>query len=75
MVDDGSSAVRYLRAMTLPAITLAIAMAVAAVRMLRDNLIEVLDSDYVRMAELKGLPPAPCCCAMPCPMRWCPPST
>jgi peptide/nickel transport system permease protein len=27
------------------------------VRMLRDNLIEVLDSEYVRMAELKGLPP------------------
>ena len=41
--------------MTLPAITLAIVMAVYAVRMLRDNLIEVLDSDYVRMAELKGL--------------------
>ena len=37
--------------------TLAIAMAIAAVRMLRDNLIEVLDSEYVRMAELKGLPP------------------
>ena len=31
-------------------------MAIAAVRMLRDNLIEVLDSEYVRMAELKGLP-------------------
>jgi peptide/nickel transport system permease protein len=24
--------------------------------MLRDNLIEVLDSDYIRMAELKGVP-------------------
>ena len=31
-------------------------MAVYAVRMLRDNLIEVLDSEYIRMAELKGLP-------------------
>ena len=41
--------------MALPAMTLAIVMAVYAVRMLRDNLIEVLDSDYVRMAELKGL--------------------
>jgi peptide/nickel transport system permease protein len=30
-------------------------MAVYAVRMLRDNLIEILDSDFVRMAELKGL--------------------
>ncbi len=55
LVDETSSYVEYLRAMTLPAATLAIVMAVYAVRMLRDNLIEVLDSDYVRMAELKGL--------------------
>jgi peptide/nickel transport system permease protein len=55
LVDESSSAWDYLRAMTLPAVTLAIVMAVYAVRMLRDNLIEVLDSDYIRMAELKGL--------------------
>jgi peptide/nickel transport system permease protein len=55
LVDNTSGSLEYLRAMTLPAITLAIVMAVYAVRMLRDNLIEVLDSDYVRMAELKGL--------------------
>ena len=55
LVDESSSALEYLRAMTLPAVTLAIVMAVYAVRMLRDNLIEVLDSDYIRMAELKGL--------------------
>jgi peptide/nickel transport system permease protein len=55
LVDGSSSAMEYIRAMTLPAVTLAIVMAVYAVRMLRDNLIEVLDSDYVRMAELKGL--------------------
>lgn len=57
LVDHSSSALDYLRAMTLPAVTLAVIMAVYAVRMLRDNLIEVLDSDYVRMAELKGLSP------------------
>jgi peptide/nickel transport system permease protein len=57
LVDHSSSAWDYIRAMTLPAVTLAIVMAVYAVRMLRDNLIEVLDSDYVRMAELKGLSP------------------
>ena len=57
MVDESSSALQYIRAMTLPAITLAIAMAIPAIRMLRDNLIEVLDSEYVRMAEMKGLPP------------------
>ena len=55
LVDKNSGPGEYVRVMTLPAITLAIVMAVYAVRMLRDNLIEVLDSDYVRMAELKGL--------------------
>ncbi|MFN4140221.1 ABC transporter permease [Aestuariivirga sp.] len=55
LVDETSSFAEYMHAMTLPALTLAIVMAVYAVRMLRDNLIEVLDSDYVRMAELKGL--------------------
>jgi peptide/nickel transport system permease protein len=54
LVDQSSSAWEYFRAMTLPAFTLAIVMAVYAVRMLRDNLIEVLDSEYIRMAELKG---------------------
>jgi peptide/nickel transport system permease protein len=56
LVDHGSGFAEYLRAVALPAITLAIVMAVYAVRMLRDNLIEVLDAEYVRMAELKGLP-------------------
>lgn len=55
LVDETSTAWEYFTAMTLPALTLAIVMAVYAVRMLRDNLIEVLDSDYIRMAELKGL--------------------
>ena len=34
---------------------MAIPMAVYATRMLRDNLIEVLKSEYIRMATLKGL--------------------
>jgi len=55
LVDQSSGAWDYFRAMTLPAVTLAVVMSVYAVRMLRDNLIEVLDSDYIRMAELKGL--------------------
>jgi peptide/nickel transport system permease protein len=57
MVDQSSTVLDYLRATTLPALTLAIVMSVYAVRMLRDNLIEVLDADFVRMAELKGLSP------------------
>jgi peptide/nickel transport system permease protein len=55
-VDHTSGFMEYLRATTLPALTLAIIMAVYAVRMLRDNLIEVLDADYIRMAELRGVP-------------------
>jgi peptide/nickel transport system permease protein len=55
-VDSTSGFGEYLRATTLPALTLAIVMAVYAVRMLRDNLIEVLDADYIRMAELRGVP-------------------
>jgi peptide/nickel transport system permease protein len=56
-VSDASSWLDNLRAMILPAVTLAIIMAVYAIRVLRDSLIEVLRSDYVRLAELKGLRP------------------
>jgi peptide/nickel transport system permease protein len=55
VVDDNTSFWDFLRAIALPGITLGVVMAVYAVRMLRDNLIEVLDADYIRMAELKGL--------------------
>jgi peptide/nickel transport system permease protein len=55
-VDHSSDLSEYLYATTLPALTLAIVMAVYAVRMLRDNLIEVLDADFIRMAELRGIP-------------------
>jgi peptide/nickel transport system permease protein len=41
--------------LVLPASVLAIGMSGHAIRMLRDNLIEVLDSDYVQMAHFKGL--------------------
>ena len=39
----------------MPAIVLASAMSMYAIRMLRDNLIEVLEAPYVTMARLKGL--------------------
>lgn len=55
LVESTTSFVGWVRALILPSVTLAIVMAVYAVRMLRDNLIEVLDADYIRMAELKGL--------------------
>lgn len=55
LVDETTSFTDFVRAVTLPGLTLGIVMAVYAVRMLRDNLIEVLDADFIRMAELKGL--------------------
>jgi peptide/nickel transport system permease protein len=55
-VDASTPAGRYVLALVMPALTLGVVITVHTVRMLRDNLIEVLDSEYVRMAELKGLP-------------------
>jgi peptide/nickel transport system permease protein len=56
IVTPGDDLFTRLHATVLPAITLMVAMAVYAIRMLRDNLIDVLDSEYVRMATLKGVP-------------------
>jgi peptide/nickel transport system permease protein len=55
LVVESTEFVGWVRALVLPSVTLAVVMAVYAVRMLRDNLIEVLDAEYIRMAELKGL--------------------
>jgi len=56
LIELAKTPFETIRTLTLPAITLAIVMAVYAIRMLRGSLIEVLDSEYVRMATLKGLP-------------------
>jgi peptide/nickel transport system permease protein len=56
IVNPGDDLLTRLHATVLPAVTLMVAMAVYAIRMLRDNLIDVLDSEYVRMATLKGVP-------------------
>jgi peptide/nickel transport system permease protein len=56
IVNPGDGFFARLHATVLPAVTLMVAMAVYAIRMLRDNLIDVLDSEYVRMAMLKGIP-------------------
>lgn len=40
----------------LPTVTLTAAMTAYAVRLMRENLIDVLESGYVQMARLKGLP-------------------
>ena len=55
IVDDVTTFWEWVRALILPAVTLSLVMSVYAIRFLRDGLIEVLDSDYIRMAELNGL--------------------
>lgn len=45
----------WLRALVLPALALAILLATYGTRLLRESLIEILRSDYVRLAEFKGL--------------------
>jgi len=45
----------WLHALFLPSLTLAILMATYGTRLLRESLIEILQSDHVRLAELKGL--------------------
>jgi peptide/nickel transport system permease protein len=55
LINRAQSYPDLLRIIALPTITLTISLMPHAVRMLRDNLIDVLGSDYVRMATLKGL--------------------
>jgi peptide/nickel transport system permease protein len=56
LMDMVDSFPQLLHTLALPVLTLTAAMTAYAVRMMRDNLVEVLESDYVRMATLKGLP-------------------
>jgi peptide/nickel transport system permease protein len=56
LVDESSTLGEWVMALIMPSVTLALVMFVYGVRMLRDNLIEVLNAEYVLMAGLKGLP-------------------
>lgn len=56
VVPPGASLVARLRVLTLPAVTVALTMSTYVIRMLRESLIDALDSEYVRSALLRGLP-------------------
>jgi peptide/nickel transport system permease protein len=56
LIDQAETFPDKLQTLTLPAVTLTVAMTAYAVRMMQASLVSVLDSDYVRMATLKGLP-------------------
>jgi peptide/nickel transport system permease protein len=54
-VTGAANALEFLYMITLPATSLAILLAVSGTRLLRESLIDLLDSDFIRMAELKGM--------------------
>jgi peptide/nickel transport system permease protein len=55
-VPPGSQPWNNASALVLPTLTLVIAVAPYVARIMRASMIEVLESDYVEMARLKGLP-------------------
>jgi peptide/nickel transport system permease protein len=55
-IDSAGSLSEALYLMALPAITIALVMTAYGVRMMHSSLVEVLESEYVRMATLRGLP-------------------
>jgi peptide/nickel transport system permease protein len=56
LIPPGSRPWDHASALVLPALTLVIAVAPYVARIMRASMIEVLESDYVEMARLKGLP-------------------
>jgi peptide/nickel transport system permease protein len=55
-IPPGSGPWNYPSALVLPVLTLVIVVAPYVARIVRASMIEVLESDYIEMARLKGLP-------------------
>lgn len=55
-IDSSMNVVEIVSALVLPAITIALVMGTYAIRYLRDSLIDALQTDYVKMARLNGIP-------------------
>ncbi|MDR2984225.1 MAG: ABC transporter permease [Nocardiopsaceae bacterium] len=56
IIPPGSGPWNHPSALILPTLTLVIAVAPYVARIMRASMIEVLESDYIEMARLKGLP-------------------
>ncbi len=56
LIAPGSRPWDHLRELVLPVVTLSMVVVPYVARFMRASLIEVLESDYVEMARLKGLP-------------------
>ncbi|GAB4070921.1 ABC transporter permease [Ancylobacter sonchi] len=57
LIDQANSWTEALWMLVLPVLALNAAMTAYVVRQTRDSMIEVLNSDFVRVARLRGLPP------------------
>lgn len=56
LVDSTQTFGGLVNTLFLPVVTLTIAMCAYAVRLMRESLIDILNSDYIQLAYLKGLP-------------------
>ena len=56
IVPPGGSPFSDLRALVLPTLTLVLAVTPYVARVMRASMVEVLESDYIEMAKLKGVP-------------------
>ena len=56
LVPPGDAPWQHLKELVLPTLTLVIAVSPYVARIMRASMVEVLESDYVEMARLKGLP-------------------
>lgn len=56
LIPPGDHAWNHLNAVVLPAATLILAVTPYISRLMRGSMVEVLESDYVTMARLKGMP-------------------
>jgi len=56
LIEPGSRPWDHPKALILPTLTLVIAVTPYVARIMRASMVEVLESDYVEMARLKGLP-------------------
>ena len=56
LIEPGVGPWHYPKELVLPALTLVIAVTPYMARIMRASMVEILESDYVEMARLKGLP-------------------
>ncbi|HXH82738.1 MAG TPA: ABC transporter permease, partial [Candidatus Tectomicrobia bacterium] len=56
LIDPGVGPWNYPKELVLPTVTLVIAVTPYIARIMRASMVEILESDYVEMARLKGLP-------------------